>query len=80
MHVWRRNLDNLHIKQTEISQKQSKETKICQRGYSIVLKLPSNKAHLIFVSYYTLKILVMYIIIITGIRILPACPTKSSLI
>ena len=42
---------NLHIEQTEISQKQSKETKIFQRGYSIVLKLPSNKADLIFVSY-----------------------------
>ena len=51
MHVWRRNLDHLHIKQTEISQKQNKETKICTRGYSIVLKLPSNKADLIFVSY-----------------------------
>ena len=50
-YVWRRNLDHLHIKQTEISQKQSKETKICQRGYSIVLKLPSHKADLIFVSY-----------------------------
>ena len=33
--------DNLHIKQTEIF----------QRGYSIVLKLPSTKADLIFVSY-----------------------------
>ena len=51
MHVRRRNLDHLHIKQTEISQKQSKETKIFQRGYSIVLKLPSNRADLIFISY-----------------------------
>ena len=41
---------NLHIKQTEISQKQSKGTKNCKGCYFVVLRLLSNKTNLIFVS------------------------------
>ena len=34
---------HLHIKQTEISQKQSKKAKIFQRSYFIILKVLPNK-------------------------------------
>ena len=34
---------NLHIKQTEISQRRSKETKNCKRCYFVVLSVLLNK-------------------------------------
>ena len=41
---------NLDIKQTEVSQKRSKETKNCKECYFVILRLLSNKTNLFFVS------------------------------
>ena len=41
---------HLHIKQTEISQKRSKETENCKRCYFVILSVLLNKTNLIFVS------------------------------
>ena len=44
------NMFNLHIKQTEISQKRSKKTKNRKRCYFVILSVLLNKTNLISVS------------------------------
>ena len=54
--MWRQDVLFAYQKQTEISQKRSKETKNCKGCYFVILSLFSNKTNLIFVSWIgTLK-------------------------